>query len=64
MWRNWLLRAAAGDPEDLQIMYAVDGARRLPERELEHLPGVRRVAARCGSATARSPSARPTCSAR
>jgi GH15 family glucan-1,4-alpha-glucosidase len=39
VWRNWLLRAAAGDPEDLQIMYAVDGARRLPERELDHLPG-------------------------
>ena len=38
-WRSWLLRAAAGDPEDLQIMYAVDGARRLPELELDHLPG-------------------------
>ncbi len=38
-WRAWLLRAAAGDPEDLQIMYAVDGARRLPEHELDHLPG-------------------------
>ena len=38
-WRTWLLRAAAGDPEDLQIMYAVDGARRLPEVELDHLPG-------------------------
>ena len=38
-WRAWLLRAAAGDPEDLQIMYAVDGARRLPELELDHLPG-------------------------
>ncbi len=38
-WRTWLLRAAAGDPEDLQIMYAVDGARRLPEHELDHLPG-------------------------
>jgi GH15 family glucan-1,4-alpha-glucosidase len=38
-WRSWLLRAAAGDPEDLQIMYAVDGARRLPEIELDHLPG-------------------------
>ncbi|MGZ5399975.1 MAG: glycoside hydrolase family 15 protein, partial [Nocardioides sp.] len=36
-WRSWLLRAAAGDPEDLQIMYAVDGARRLPELELDHL---------------------------
>ncbi len=38
-WRAWLLRAAAGDPQDLQIMYAVDGARRLPELELDHLPG-------------------------
>jgi GH15 family glucan-1,4-alpha-glucosidase len=38
-WRRWLLRAAAGDPEDLQIMYAVDGSRELPERELDHLPG-------------------------
>ena len=38
-WRTWLLRAAAGDPEDLQIMYAVDGARRLPEHDLDHLPG-------------------------
>ena len=39
LWRGWLLRAVAGDPEDLQIMYAVDGARRLPEAVLEHLPG-------------------------
>jgi GH15 family glucan-1,4-alpha-glucosidase len=39
LWRNWLVRAVAGDPEDLQIMYAVDGARRLPERTLDHLPG-------------------------
>ena len=39
LWRSWLLRAVAGDPEDLQIMYAVDGARRLPERTLDHLPG-------------------------
>ena len=38
-WRDWLLRAVAGDPEDLQIMYAVDGAARLPERTLDHLPG-------------------------
>lgn len=29
-WRNWLLRAVAGDPEDLQIMYAVDGAGTCP----------------------------------
>ncbi len=39
LWRKWLLRTVAGDPEDLQIMYAIDGARRLPERELDHLPG-------------------------
>jgi GH15 family glucan-1,4-alpha-glucosidase len=39
LWRNWLLRAIAGDPQDLQIMYAVDGSRRLPERELDHLAG-------------------------
>ncbi|TPG17874.1 glycoside hydrolase family 15 protein [Pedococcus bigeumensis] len=39
LWRNWLLRAVAGDPEDLQIMYAIDGSRRLPERTLDHLPG-------------------------
>lgn len=39
VWRSWLLRAVAGDPADLQIMYTVDGSRQLPERELEHLPG-------------------------
>lgn len=38
-WRTWLLRAVAGDPEDLQIMYGVDGRRRLTEHELDHLPG-------------------------
>ncbi len=39
LWRAWLLRALAGDPKDAQIMYAVDGARDLPERVLDHLPG-------------------------
>ena len=38
-WRSWLLRAVAGDPADLQIMYTVDGGRQLPERELPHLAG-------------------------
>lgn len=38
-WREWLLRAVAGDPADLQIMYTVDGGRQLPEREVPHLPG-------------------------
>jgi GH15 family glucan-1,4-alpha-glucosidase len=39
LWRDWLLRAVAGDPGDLQIMYTVDGARNLVERELDALPG-------------------------
>jgi GH15 family glucan-1,4-alpha-glucosidase len=38
-WRDWLLRAAAGAPSQLQIMYGVAGERRLPELELEWLPG-------------------------
>jgi GH15 family glucan-1,4-alpha-glucosidase len=49
-WRDWLLRAVAGHPSQLQIMYGVDGTRLLPEIELPWLPGYegRR---RCGSAT-------------
>jgi GH15 family glucan-1,4-alpha-glucosidase len=39
LWRAWLLRAVAGDPQDMQIMYSVDGDRELPERELDHLDG-------------------------
>ena len=38
-WRGWLLRAIAGDPADLQIMYGIAGERRLDERELDWLPG-------------------------
>ena len=38
-WRTWLLRAAAGDPAALQIMYGVAGERRLSEFTLDHLPG-------------------------
>jgi GH15 family glucan-1,4-alpha-glucosidase len=38
-WRTWLLRAAAGDPDNLQIMYGVAGERRLPEWTAEWLPG-------------------------
>ena len=38
-WRNWLLRAIAGDPADVQIMYGLSGERRLEEREVESLPG-------------------------
>ncbi|MFG2149188.1 glycoside hydrolase family 15 protein [Streptomyces sp. NPDC048696] len=38
-WRDWLLRAVAGDPADLQIMYGLGGERRLPEVELPWLSG-------------------------
>lgn len=38
-WRTWLLRAVAGDPADIQIMYGVAGERRLTELELPWLPG-------------------------
>ena len=38
-WRAWLLRAVAGDPADVQIMYGLGGERRLDERELGWLPG-------------------------
>jgi GH15 family glucan-1,4-alpha-glucosidase len=38
-WFRWLLRAAAGNPDQLQIMYGVGGERRLPELELDWLPG-------------------------
>ncbi len=38
-WRDWLLRAAAGEPSKLQIMYSVTGERRLTEYEVPWLPG-------------------------
>ncbi|MGW0122746.1 glycoside hydrolase family 15 protein [Streptomyces sp. NPDC003327] len=38
-WRDWLLRAVAGDPADLQIMYGPAGERRLPETTLPWLRG-------------------------
>ena len=38
-WRRWLLRAIAGDPADVQIMYGLSGERYLAERELDELPG-------------------------
>lgn len=38
-WREWLLRATAGDPDQLQIMYGLGGERRLHELELPWLPG-------------------------
>jgi GH15 family glucan-1,4-alpha-glucosidase len=38
-WRDWLHRALAGTPEDLQIMYGIFGQRRLAEWEVTWLPG-------------------------
>jgi len=38
-WRDWLLRAVAGSPDQLQIMYGLGGERRLAEWEVPWLPG-------------------------
>ena len=38
-WREWLLRAAAGKPSELHMLYGLSGERRLTEIELEWLPG-------------------------
>jgi GH15 family glucan-1,4-alpha-glucosidase len=38
-WRDWLLRAVAGSPEQLQIMYGIAGERRLTEWTAPWLPG-------------------------
>jgi GH15 family glucan-1,4-alpha-glucosidase len=38
-FREWLLRAAAGKPSQLQLMYGIAGERRLPEMDLPWLPG-------------------------
>ena len=43
-WRAWLLRAIAGDANDVQIMYGLSGERYLPERTLSSLPGYRGAA--------------------
>ena len=38
-WREWLVRAVAGSPEQVQIMYGIAGERRLTEWEVPWLPG-------------------------
>jgi GH15 family glucan-1,4-alpha-glucosidase len=38
-WQDWLLRAVAGSPADMQILYSVTGERRLAETEIAWLPG-------------------------
>ncbi|MEO8314615.1 MAG: glycoside hydrolase family 15 protein [Pseudomonadota bacterium] len=46
-WRKWLLRAVAGNPENLQILYGITGLRRLDEFDVPWLPGY------CGAAPVR-----------
>lgn len=38
-WRDWILRAVAGQPVAMQIVYRIDGRHRLSEREFDGLPG-------------------------
>jgi GH15 family glucan-1,4-alpha-glucosidase len=52
-WRDWLLRAVAGNPAQIQIMYGVSGERLLHEWTLPWLPGFRKSApVRVGNAAA------------
>ena len=51
-WRKWLLRAIAGDPAELQIMYGVAGERRLTEYVADWLPGYDGQPVRIGNAAA------------
>ena len=44
-WRNWLLRAACGDPAKLQIMYGLGGERHLDEWRVGLVAGVRGIGA-------------------
>ena len=62
-WREWLVRAVAGNPDQLQIMYGVAGERRLWEWEVPWLGGFEDQS-RCGSAMPRTASCNSTCSAR
>jgi GH15 family glucan-1,4-alpha-glucosidase len=52
-WRKWLLRAVAGDPAEMQIMYGVAGERRLEEYLADWLPGYDGNPVRIGNAAAK-----------
>jgi len=53
-WRDWLVRAVAGAPDQLQIMYGPAGERQLPEFEIDWLPGYEHSApVRVGNAASR-----------
>ena len=41
MWRDWLMRTAAHDPEHLQPVYTVDGGQRISQETIDHLDGYR-----------------------
>ena len=62
-WRNWLVRAVAGDPADLQIMYGLAGERRLSRWSCRGCR-VTRDRGRCASATPRRRSCSSTSTAR
>jgi GH15 family glucan-1,4-alpha-glucosidase len=52
-WREWLVRAVAGAPSQMQIMYGIAGERRLPEWKIDWLPGYEGAApVRIGNAAA------------
>ena len=40
-WRDWLLRAIGGSPDEMRIMYRIDGSRHISEWTVEDLPGYR-----------------------
>ena len=62
-WRDWLLRAVAGGPTQMQIMYGIAGERRLTEWEVPWLPATA-ARGRCASATPRTASSSSTSTAR
>ena len=63
-WRDWLLRAVAGDPADLQIMYGIAGERRLPEFEVAVAGGLRGLRPGAGRQRRRRTSSSSTSTAR
>ena len=60
-WRDWLLRAAAGSPSQVQIMYGLAGERRLSEYEVPWLPAMTALRP-CASATLPTVNFSSTCS--
>ena len=62
-WREWLLRAVAGSPDQLQIMYGIGGERRLTEWDVPGCPATR-IPRRCASAMPPTASSSSTSSAR